>query len=695
MHASAEQNAEPTAVPDPVARRGMFGRFNAPAVVVPLFIIVMSACVLGLAIWKAADARRATLSRSEAEIRNLAHSLAEHAAHTIQATDISMSAMAELLRYQRPQADRFNRYLAETVRDLPQLREIGALDANGDWIYASTAELPRHNNADRPYFIHHRDTAGDDLRINEPLTARLTGRRTLSLSKRISNVDGSFGGVLIAGIDADYFSRFFSTFELGRHGAITLLRGDGSVLVRWPSADAGRDLPHTEAFRDRLQASPRGFYQARSPFDGMTKYIGYEKASLYPLILTVAISEDDVLAAWRSDARLDALVALALLGVVVLLACLVGSQFRYRTRVERELRQREQRYRLLADNIVDIVILLDRRGHLLFVSQSVQTILGRAPDGLIGRSCLELVHPADVETVKRAAAQLSGASPTATVIFRTFRADASTLWLEINFRLAAWSEPDKTEIVGVLRDVTPRKAMEDELTSLNSRLAQLASTDGLTGLPNRRNLDGFLRRAYADSSEVAVLMIDIDHFKGFNDAFGHQIGDNCLKDVARLIAAAAAGASGLAARYGGEEFAVVLPGGTEAGAVKVAEAIRLGIQMMALHHPTSESGVVSVSIGVAGKSAATLDDAALIGEADIALYEAKRAGRDRTVAASAIDYARAPEREMSLVPDHSAAQTFQSSSRAVDLSRAPNPRAGPADDGALADASMSRNALRT
>src|SRR4051812_23881262 len=100
----------------------------------------MSGCVLGLIVWKALDARATILSRSEADLRNLAHSLTEHAGHTIQAADVAMSGMVDLLRYQKPLPERFNLYLANTVHALPQLREIGVLDENGNWKYSSLAE---------------------------------------------------------------------------------------------------------------------------------------------------------------------------------------------------------------------------------------------------------------------------------------------------------------------------------------------------------------------------------------------------------------------------------------------------------------------------------------------------------------------------------------------------------------------------
>lgn len=131
-----------------------------------------------------------------------------------------------------------------------------------------------------------------------------------------------------------------------------------------------------------------------------------------------------------------------------------------------------------------------------------------------------------------------------------------------------------------------------------------------------------------------MLLIDIDHFKGFNDALGHQAGDGCLQRIAEVIGSATTNTGGLSARYGGEEFAVVLPGVTEERAVKVANAIRMLVTRLEIYHPRSLRKYVTISVGVAGKSDATAGELALTREADIALYYAKEQGRDTAIASS-------------------------------------------------------------
>lgn len=172
-----------------------------------------------------------------------------------------------------------------------------------------------------------------------------------------------------------------------------------------------------------------------------------------------------------------------------------------------------------------------------------------------------------------------------------------------------------------------------ELAEANQRLAALASTDALTGLANRRAFHDASQRAWPLAHElggsVAVLMIDVDFFKGYNDKHGHAAGDEVLRSVAQTLAASVDVADALVARYGGEEFVALLPRLDLTAALTVAESIRKSVEALAIpHHGRTDLGSVTVSIGAA---ASTRHDAAIdsvLARADMALYTAKSSGRN-------------------------------------------------------------------
>jgi diguanylate cyclase (GGDEF)-like protein len=171
----------------------------------------------------------------------------------------------------------------------------------------------------------------------------------------------------------------------------------------------------------------------------------------------------------------------------------------------------------------------------------------------------------------------------------------------------------------------------------NERLMQLSRTDALTGLANRRGLDVELATLLAVATRrgecIAVAMIDVDHFKQYNDCYGHPAGDDCLVRIAALLRETARGAD-LVARYGGEEFVLVLKGADAEVALRAAERAREQLAALAVPHERSPYGVVTLSVGVAALVPTGADDGArLLRLADEALYQAKGQGRNRTVGA--------------------------------------------------------------
>lgn len=184
-------------------------------------------------------------------------------------------------------------------------------------------------------------------------------------------------------------------------------------------------------------------------------------------------------------------------------------------------------------------------------------------------------------------------------------------------------------VCGFAVDVTDRIEMQRELE-------RHATTDALTGLANRRKLDEVLdaelARAGRTGEPLSLLLCDVDHFKRYNDAYGHGQGDACLAAVARALLEAARRPADLVARYGGEELAIVLPETTEEGAIRVADAVVAAVRALGIQHDDNDGrGTVTVSVGVASVVGAWTRGE-IVDLADGALYQAKRGGRDRMVA---------------------------------------------------------------
>jgi diguanylate cyclase (GGDEF)-like protein len=213
--------------------------------------------------------------------------------------------------------------------------------------------------------------------------------------------------------------------------------------------------------------------------------------------------------------------------------------------------------------------------------------------------------------------------------------------------------PSHTELLARVRsalrlktEMNQRKAREADLLVLNERLAEmnrelerLSVTDSLTGLANRRSFNEYLHREWLREQRTkkpfSVIMIDIDHFKKYNDRYGHLEGDVCLQKVAWALQSALCRGGDLLARYGGEEFIAILPHTDEQGAADLAAAFHARIRELAIHHETSPvASTVTISVGIASVVPnRSLSPSQVVAMADEALYQAKQAGRNQSVIA--------------------------------------------------------------
>lgn len=302
------------------------------------------------------------------------------------------------------------------------------------------------------------------------------------------------------------------------------------------------------------------------------------------------------------------------------------------------LGRNESLYRLLADHASDIITRVRFDGRRVYVSPSVTEVLGWSVAEAIQPDWQANVHEDDREGFAAAREQLRAGADVVTNTYRFRRKDGSWAWLEARMHVVRGADGAPKEFVANSRDITRQKEAEQALEFALAELAEQASTDGLTGVANRRRFDEALdqewRRAQRSGEPLALLLIDADQFKSYNDRYGHQEGDDCLRMIARTIAASVRRPHDLVARYGGEEFVVILPVTDLEGARRVAEHIRAAVENAEQPHEGNADGVVTVSIGIATTTPDLHHTAAtLIEAADQALYAAKRNGRNRAEAA--------------------------------------------------------------
>jgi diguanylate cyclase (GGDEF)-like protein/PAS domain S-box-containing protein len=286
-------------------------------------------------------------------------------------------------------------------------------------------------------------------------------------------------------------------------------------------------------------------------------------------------------------------------------------------------------YKAILEQSADVIChVKDRR--FTYISPSASRVFGWDPKAFIGKDALSALYEDDRHVVVDLIAQLKPDGTTSpTLRVRTICGDGSLKWCESTSQIMSDGSGGHRAVL-VLRDISERKRLEDELQAL-------ALQDGLTGLANRRAFDQTLdmewKRTLRSGGEMALLLLDVDCFKQFNDTYGHQAGDDCLRAIAACVMEQCRRPSDVACRYGGEELAVIL-GGTDAdAALRCAEAIRSSVEALNILHGQNASGsTVTVSIGV-GLTVARLGGStrmpeSLLQAADHALYKAKSEGRN-------------------------------------------------------------------
>jgi diguanylate cyclase (GGDEF)-like protein/PAS domain S-box-containing protein len=276
-----------------------------------------------------------------------------------------------------------------------------------------------------------------------------------------------------------------------------------------------------------------------------------------------------------------------------------------------------------------------------YIGPQIERLLGWSPASWVSvEDWATRIHPEDRERVVNFCVAQSKAGTDHEADYRALTQDGNHVWIRDVVHVVRNEAGEVDSLVGFMFDISERKKTEEQLVVLQKELEALSFKDGLTGVANRRRFDSILEVEWANARRnnqpLSVIMLDIDHFKQYNDHYGHLQGDACLKQVAQVLNSAATRARDLFARFGGEEFVLVLPETDEKSAAKIAERCRnLIFKEQIAHAASPTSQILTVSIGVSSITPSHQDaPLGFIEEADRRLYQAKQRGRNCIVKSS-------------------------------------------------------------
>ncbi len=604
---------------------------------IALFVGFVCLSLTTLELQQVFEGRAAILRTAARETQNLSRSLALHADGVIGTADAVLAGLRERVETDgtgtltNPAAmARMGTWMRATVAAESRFHGLFLFDEEGRLLANSVTGTPSGlNYADREFFRYLRDHDIDGPYIGTPVRSKADDSWIITVSRRLKHPDGSFAGVVNLTLSADLFQRFYAQFDVGEHGSIVLLNDDGRILIRHPFAEenVGRDISRGAAFLRSRGVSGRGSFEFAGLADQEQRMGSFDKVPRYHLQVIVTKLQDEVLGAWRHRSQVE----LLWLSIVIVAITALGYH------LTTQLTQRgkaEARYQLLAEHCTDAITCLDTDGRRLYVSPSFWGMTGWRPEDYEGKSQLDFIVAEDHPAVLSAIALMGEGIAPQGCRYRYHTASGGFIWVELRASAVLNACGVTTEYVCNVRDITQQKLAEDELAEANAELSVMTLSDALTGIANRRNFDQTLRRewnrAMRSGRPLALLMIDADHFKEYNDQYGHLAGDECLKSLAASLGGAVRRAGDLVARYGGEEFAAILPDLTSDKAAIVAERMRLSLMEQTIAHERNPPGIVTVSIGVAAMMPGRgMEAKALLQLADEALYQAKREGRNR------------------------------------------------------------------
>jgi diguanylate cyclase (GGDEF)-like protein/PAS domain S-box-containing protein len=644
-----------------------------------ILVLLAVAPLVALIVWNAADDRRAAIEQAAVATQQSARMAALRQSAVLSEAITTTESMRSIPTISIEGGDHCRAQLDRLEAMHPSFNTIGVLSPDGVIVCHTLLDEPKKVSLPGILDAVLRDDA-PDVYVSHFLHGPVTGHPVIFVARPLLTPWGSKIGVVYISIDLNAFSELADQISGQNSRTLMMIEPDTGIVLA-SSASGGLKLGSVfpdDGLVEAMRAQPNGGHVEVS-LNGARTIFGFAPlpgAETSGAMVAVGTPRHDVLASVNQQTLLNFGLALAAIALAVCSAWLLGyygqvrpakqladvaerigegnldaratletwqaPEFRRLAVTLDEMAERlqltnqafkasEARYKLLAENTADLVTHIDSGGVRTYASPASLAILGYTPQELTGGDPLGLAHPQDRPQLGMMLEALQLGAEASALQYRARRKDGTYVWVEVTGRALGGD----LGVMVSLRDISRRKTAEDRLEEANRNLHMLASTDGLTGLANRRSFDKALTRELArcarDGLPLALLLVDVDHFKSYNDSYGHQEGDECLKRLSHLLRGMARRPGDVAARYGGEEFAVVLPNTSAEGGQHFAESLRAAVEALNIPHCRSSHGVVTVSIGLACELPIAGSEAAMLQNADAALYSAKENGRNRAV----------------------------------------------------------------
>jgi len=514
-------------------------------------------------------------------------------------------------------------YLALIGRESQSLR---VANAEGNFTRDASGEIASVHIRDRDYFRRNRDGA-NTLVVSEPLFARITGNWVITLSRRLDDRQGQFAGLVQAAIRADHFQEFFTGLKLGPGQSVALVDRESRLIARYPAAPEHRGKTLDNAPLAALIADQQayGSFTQKSAVDGIKRLYVTRQVGHYPLYVLIGHAPSDYLANWYQQVMWSVLgvllLAVVLSGWIAVWLRIYDRAHALAQGMTRAYENTSRQTRALLDSLPDPAWLSDREQRLIAVNDAYARACGQPADTLPGRTVAAIWPAEAAESLARQDALALTEQCQQRRTDTQQLADGEIRHFEFISTPVLDDRGELTGVAGVARDIT--QLHEDQ-----ERIRYLAEHDQLTRLPNRSMLADLMSQALAltfgTQAEVALMFLDLDHFKNVNDTLGHEIGDQLLLEAAQRLRHCL-DARDTVSRQGGDEFAILIHGyGSPSRLASIAQRLidALGEPFMVAGHELR----VGASVGISTYPQDGQDISSLLKNADTAMYQAKAAG---------------------------------------------------------------------